>query len=294
MDIPWEDLQLFLAIAETGSLSAAAKVVALGQPTVSRRLAALEYRVGTALFRRSVSGVSLTVAGERLVPAAKKMAEFAGEANRAVGASDGRPRGLVRVTASPSVCFEFLAPFAGMLAGKQPGLQLEVLSAMQYLDLARGEADLAIRGRAPTQPEITVVKRITVRSAVFVTKALAARLPKKPTLADVPWIGWAAPFESIPPQPQLEAAIPGFRPVFTSDNYLVHLAAAQAGVGAIILYRASHPFLRDRGLVELPIDLGPWREVPVMLMCAKSALDVPRVRLVSELLTKELERLGSS
>lgn len=290
-NIPWEDLQLFLAIAETGSLSAAAKVLTLGQPTVSRRLAALEYRVGTALFLRSVSGVALTVAGERLLPAAKKMAEFAGEASRSLGATDGKVRGLVRVTAPPSVCFEFLAPFAAMLATKQPGLQLEVLSTMHYLDLARGEADLAIRSRPTTQRELTIVTCKKVRSAVLVSPSLAAKLGKKPKLHDIPWLGWAPPLESVPPQPQLEAAIPGFKPVFTSDNFLVHLAAAQAGVGAVILYDAKHRFLRDRGLVPLNVDLGQWSETEVLLVCAKSALDVPRVRVVAELLAKELNAL---
>ncbi len=268
-NIPWEDLQLFLAIAETGSLSAAAKVLAQGQPTVSRRLAALEYRVGTPLFLRSVTGVAMTVAGERLLPSAKKMAEFAGEAGRSLGASDGKVRGLVRVTAPPSVCFEFLAPFAAMLATKQPGLQLEVLSTMHYLDLARGEADLAIRSRAPTQSELTIVTRKKVRSAVLVSPTLAAKLGKKPKLKDIPWLGWAPPLQTIPPQPQLEALIPGFKPVFTTDNFLVHVAAAQAGVGAIILYDAKHRFLRERGLVPLNVDLGQWAEQEVLLVCAK-------------------------
>jgi DNA-binding transcriptional LysR family regulator len=292
MNIPWDDLRLVLAIAEAGSLSGAAKALQQGQPTISRRLSALEHQLGTALFLRQPGGVALTVAGERLLPGARKMAEFAAEATRAYEASDGRPQGLVRVTASPSMCFEFLAPFAGFLAAREPGLQLEVLSSIQYLDLARGEADLAIRFRGgKPHPEVTVVTTVTLESAVFVSPALAARLPKKPGLADVPWIGWAPPLESIPPQPQLEAAIPGFRPVFTSDNYLVHFAAAQAGVGAILLQKTRHRFLRDRGLVSLPIDLGPWKTLEVSLMCAKSALDVPRIRTVAHLLAKELELL---
>ncbi|WP_237077857.1 helix-turn-helix domain-containing protein [Myxococcus xanthus] len=72
MDISWDDARLFLAIAETGSFSGG-----IGQPTVSRRLAALEYAVGASLFRRGVDGAVLTAAGERLVSPAKKMAEWA-------------------------------------------------------------------------------------------------------------------------------------------------------------------------------------------------------------------------
>lgn len=292
MDIPWDDVELFLAVAQTGSVSGAARALRVGQPTVSRRLAALEYRVGTPLFLRRTDGVALTAAGERLVEPARKMAEWAGEVSRAAGASEARPHGLVRVTAPPLVCFEYLAPFAAELARRQLGPRLEVLSSMQYLDLARGEADLAIRGQAPTQPELKSVIAFELENAVFVAPSLAARLPKKPTLADLPWIGWAPPFENVPPQPQLEALIPGFSPVFTSDNFLVHLAAAEAGVGAMVLFRMAPGRARPRALVPLPIDLGAWSRVTVHLIAAKSALDIPRVRVVTELLVQELKKLS--
>src|SRR5512140_280737 len=100
MDTPWDDVRLFLAVAETGSLSGAAQRLRIGQPTVSRRLAALEYSMGAKLFLRSVNGASLTVAGERLLAPARKMAEWAGEVGRAAESTDQSPRGLVRVTSS--------------------------------------------------------------------------------------------------------------------------------------------------------------------------------------------------
>lgn len=288
MDISWEDAKLFLAIAETGSLSAAARQLNLGQPTISRRLAALEYSVGAALFRRSVEGAALTSAGERLLLPAKKMAEWAGELHRAAQARDGTPRGLVRVTASPFVCFDFLAPFAGFLSAKHPGLRLQVLASVQYLDLLRGEADLALRSKAPQSSDLKLVHTLAVDNAVFVAKALKARLPKKPTLQQLPWVAWCPPFETIPPNPQLEAAIPGFEPVFMADHFLVQLAAAEAGVGAMVLGRVSHRFSRKSSLVPLDLDLGPAATSKLHLVCAKSALDIPRVRRVAELLTEEL------
>jgi len=291
MDIPWQDVELFLAVARSGSVSAAARTLRLGQPTVSRRLAALEYRVGTALFLRRPDGVALTAAGERLVEPSRKMAEWAGEVSRAAAASDGRVHGVVRVTAPPLVCFEYLAPFAAELARRQLGPRLEVLSTVQYLDLARGEADLAIRGKAPTQPELEVVYSFELENAVFVAPSLAARLKKRPTLAELPWIGWAPPYDNLPPQPQLEALVPGFSPVFTSDNFLVHLAAAEAGVGAVVLFRLPPGQGRRRALVPLPIELGPWAKAAVHLVATRSALDIPRVRVVTELLVKALRRL---
>jgi len=290
MDISWDDAKLFLAIAETGSLSGAARQLKLGQPTVTRRLSLLEYTVGSSLFRRSVEGATLTSAGERLLGPAKKMAEWAGELHRAAEAADGAPKGLVRVTSSPFICFDFLAPFAGSVAEKCPGLRLEVLSSIQYLDLARGEAELAMRSKKPTNPDLVAVHSMEVESAVFVSKALKARLPRKVTLQSLPWIAWSPPFESVPPNPQLEAMIPGFTPVFTADHFLVQLAACEAGLGAMVLGRVSHRFSKESPLVPLDLDLGPHARQELHLVCAKSAMDIPRVRKVAELIVEELKR----
>ncbi|MDB4987708.1 MAG: mauR [Myxococcaceae bacterium] len=290
MDIPWDDLRLFLAVAETGSLSGAARRLRIGQPTVSRKLAALEYTLGASLFRRSAEGAALTSAGERLLEPARKMAEWAGEAGRAAEPHTSAPSGLVRVTAPPFVCFDFLAPFAAWLGREYPGLRLELLSATHHLDLARGEADLALRLRAPTQPELQLVTTHVTRNAVFVARSLAATLPKRPRLQDLPWVAWAPPYEELPPNPQLRALIQPFLPNFTSDNFLVNLAAAEAGAGAIVLPRDRHRFSRPSRFVRLPIDLGPHNVGHTHLVCAKSALDIPRIRLVCELLAAELKR----
>lgn len=289
MDIAWEDVQLFLAIAETGSLSAAAKRLRVGQPTMSRRLAELEYQLGYALFRRQASGATLTSAGERWVEPAKKMAEWAGEVTRAASKAESAPRGMVRLAAPPGVSFDLAAPFAGWLREKHPQLRLEVLSSIHYLDLARGEADLALRTRAPSQQDLVVVETFEHENAVFVSREYRAKLPRKPGLADLAWIAWAPPYEDLPPNPQLQAWIPNFQPAFTTDNFLVMLSAAEAGVGAMVLGKVKHRFSRDL-LVPLDIDLGPYAKSTLHLVCAKSALDIPRVRIVAELLAAELQR----
>jgi DNA-binding transcriptional LysR family regulator len=291
MDMSWEDVRLFLAVAEAGSVSGAARRLRLGQPTVSRRLSTLEDAVGELLFRRSVGGAALTTAGERLLEPAKRMAEWAGEVTRAADARHGGPQGLVRITAAPYVAADFVAPFAGWLKTRHPALRLEVLSTMLYLDLARGEADLALRPKAPTQPELMLVYAATLENAVFVAPQLAARLPKRPQWSDFPWIAWAPPWDQLPPNPQLEAAIPGFVPAFTSDNFLVNVAAAEAGLGAVVLSRSSHRLLRRRNLVPCKMDLGAFRQNTLHLVCAKSAYDIPRIRRVAQALERELAKV---
>ena len=183
MDLPWDDVQLVLVIAEKGSLSRAAKRLRVGQPTMSRRLAVLEYRLGYPLFLRQAAGVALTSAGERLVEPAKRMAEWAGEVARAAGRGEsGGPRGLVRVTAPPGVAFDFVAPFAAVVRKKHPDLRLEVLSSVHVLDLARGEADLALRLRPSVSRELVVVASLVVPNAVVVSRSYATKLPKRPRI----------------------------------------------------------------------------------------------------------------
>ena len=72
MDITWDDVRIFLAVAEAGSVSGAARQLRLGQPTISRRLAEMEQAIGSRLFARGVGGATLTSAGERLLAPAKK------------------------------------------------------------------------------------------------------------------------------------------------------------------------------------------------------------------------------
>jgi len=288
MDIPWDDLQLFLAVAEGRSMSAAARRLRTGQPTVSRRIAALERRLGYALFRRNVEGVLLTAAGERLLSPARRMAEWAGEVTRASSSIDHKPEGLVRITAPPGVAWDFVAPFAAWLHQKHRTIRLEVLSDTRFFDLGRGEADLALRTKPANQADLVTVASFEHANAIFGAKDYVARLPRRPQLADLDWICWAPPYEDLAPNPQLAELVPGFMPAFTSDSFLVQRQAAEAGLGVIALGDWRHRFARPTALVPLKFDLGPHARSATYLVCAKSALDVPRVRLVAEVLAEEL------
>jgi DNA-binding transcriptional LysR family regulator len=291
MDIPWDEVRLFLAVAEEGSVSGAARRLRLSQPTLSRRLAALEHALGATLFRRSVSGAALTSAGERLLGPARRMAEWAGEVGRAAERRDQRPQGLVRVTAPPIVAHDFLAPFAAWLGREHPGLRLEVLATVHHMDLARGEADLALRLRPPASTDLKLVHTLETVHAVHVARSLARRLPRRPRIQDLPWVAWAPPFEDLPPNPQLAELAPGHVPAFTSDQILVQLAAAEAGAGAIVLPRLRHRFSRRSELVPLDLDLGPFARGALHLVSARSGLDIPRVRFVAGLVEAELRRV---
>lgn len=289
MNIAWEDWRVFLAVAEGRSMSAAALSLGVGQPTVSRRLKALEGELGYPLFRRSVSGVALTSAAERLLEPARRMAEWAGEVGRAASSADTRPAGVVRITAPPGVAYDFVVPFARALHAKHPELKLEVLSSITYLDLGRGEADLALRNR-PAAPDQHTVTSITTDLDVFAAPAYG-RLPRPLSLAALRWVAWSPPHEEVPPNPQLRAMIPGFSPVFTADSFILLRQAVEAGVGVMPLGRLRSRHALPTAIRPLGLDLGPYRSVSHHLVCAKSALDVPRVRAVAEALAEELQHV---
>lgn len=292
MDISWDDAQTFLAVVEAGSISGGAKRLGLGQPTVSRRIALLEERLGAELFHRAQQGARVTPAGERLLPAAEQMARWAGEFTRIARGAETAPEGLVRIASPPAIAVDVVAPLAVKLQADLPALRLEILASVGHVDLVRGEADLAIRTRSANEPELTTLASGTTRTGVFASpgyvEALAERRAREGRsdpveLAELDWITWARPFEHVPPRPMLARAIPDFVPAFTSDDFLVQRAAAAAGLGAMIL--------DARGAARLglqPIDVGFTPPATRFgLVCAKSARHVPRIRSVAEWIARE-------
>jgi DNA-binding transcriptional LysR family regulator len=290
--IPWSEVQLVVAIADTGSLSKAAGALRITQPTVSRRLADLEAALGEPLFVRTVEGTSPTAFGERLLEPARRMAEHAGELERLAASVETLPRGVVRLTAPPGLAHDVVAPFAARARARLPEVQLEVLSTIHYLDLARREADLALRFQPLSRPDTrrALVAVASVREPVtaFATRVYLDTLPRGYGLADLAWIGWPPSHDHLPPNPQLAARIPDFRPAFTSDDFLVQLRAAEAGLGAILLSPMRDHFAMPTRLVPMDLDLGRQAVSTTHLICARSALAIPRVRAVAELLAAEL------
>jgi DNA-binding transcriptional LysR family regulator len=282
----WNGMQLFLAVAESGSVTAAARKLKITQPTASRRLLDLEATVGEPLFVRGTSGAHLTSFGERMLEPARRMAEWAGETERVAARAQTAPTGVVRITAAPGVAFDFVAPFAAHVKKKLPDVTLEVISTVQYLDLGRREADLALRFQAPTQRDVVSIANMELDVAAYASEKYVAKLPKKPTLADVDWIAWAPPLDHLSPNPELAKLIPNFRPSFASDDFIVQQRAAEEGLGAIFLGKVTHRFSRNK-LVEISLPLRLPKS-SLHLACARSALDVPRVRAVADMLAREL------
>jgi len=143
---PWDDLRVFLAVVAHGSLNAAARALRVSQPTIARRMRALEEALSVPLVRRGANQVMLTEAGPAVLEAASPMAEAAAAVARSAAAYRPDPHAPVRITATASVTM-FLSLHAPTLALAAAPAQVALLPTRRRLDLAAGEADIALRMR---------------------------------------------------------------------------------------------------------------------------------------------------
>ncbi|MFJ4293465.1 LysR family transcriptional regulator [Cupriavidus sp. NPDC089707] len=150
----WDDARVFLALYREGTLRAAARVLDVDQATVGRRLAALESVVGATLFLRTSGGYVLTMAGESVLDAAQRMEQSANDFQRLTQGLDDRLAGEVRITTTDSLAMDFLMPALVGLHAKYPAVAVQIHASTQMLNLARREADIAIRTARPDNPDL--------------------------------------------------------------------------------------------------------------------------------------------
>ncbi len=184
-----------------------------------------------------------------------------------------------------------MVPLAAKIRRQYPQIQIEVLSGVELLNLGRGEADLSLRTEKPTDADLVCVDEVSSAMRVYANKTYTAQLSPHPRLADLDWICWAAPYEGLQTNQELSAAIPNFKPAFTSDDFIVQMAACKAGLGALILPQGFHHYPNMNELQELDIDLGPTAVGYLYLVCHKRHRYLPKVRLVIEYISREFASL---
>ena len=145
--VNWDDYRFFLAVARKRTLSAAARELAVTQPTVGRRIAALERRLGAKLYVRRPEGFVLSDAGGQMLEHAERIERDVLAAELRVSGRDAGLRGVVRITASEWLCTSVLSPLLSDLLARHPQLEIELVADTRHLNLARREADLALRPR---------------------------------------------------------------------------------------------------------------------------------------------------
>ncbi|GAB7545334.1 LysR family transcriptional regulator [Cupriavidus sp. 8B] len=150
----WDDARVFLALYRERTLRAAARSLAVDQATVGRRLAALEGVVGATLFLRTSGGYVLTGAGESVLSAAERMEQSAIDFQRLTQGLDDRLSGEVRIATTDSLAIDFLIPALQRLHAQHPDVVVQIHTSTRMVNLAKREADIAIRTARPENPDL--------------------------------------------------------------------------------------------------------------------------------------------
>jgi DNA-binding transcriptional LysR family regulator len=232
--IEWELYRSFLGVLHTGSLSGAARLLGVAQPTVGRHVAALEAALGLVLFTRSQTGLLATDAAQALRPHAEAMWNTAAALERAAAGFGDGVRGVVRVTASEVVGAEVLPPILRDLRERYPALKVELVLSNEMQDLLQREADIAIRMAPPRQEQLVARRVGTIELGLHASPAYLARHGSPASLADLAGHTVIGFDRMTPFVRQALAQLPGIgRESFSlrTDSDLAQLALIRAGAG---------------------------------------------------------------
>jgi len=251
----WDDVRVFLAVARKGSLRAAGRALGLSQPTVARRLSAFEATFGgEALFDRLPDGLRLNATGEQLIPTAESVEEAALTLERRRAAVSPALTGTVRVsTGECAAGFLSRCLLEPTKAALPSGITLELIDSRQNKNLARREADMALRHKPPDSGDFYVFKAGTFACAVYRRRGAEADA----------WITYTEEQAHYPPalwvQGQVE--LTGRRVALRASSMLMHLEAIRGGTGRGVLpcyVGDGHPLLERLTPPIREIDAAYW------------------------------------
>ncbi|MEX0298275.1 MAG: LysR family transcriptional regulator [Kordiimonas sp.] len=219
----WDDLKIFLAVAEAPSMRVAAKNLKVSHSTVSRRIETLEADLEVRLFDRMPDGYQLTDAGRELMPIALNTDENLNTFGRHVAGRDDELKGQVCVTMPDAAAKSLLMPHLQDFMTEYPDIQIKVNDSFELFDLSRREADVAIRF-TNSPPEHLIGRKIgTVYQAVYATREyLEQHNPERPD-STAKWVAWGTPDE---------------RPSWIKKSPFPHLGVAGHFNNVILQYEA--------------------------------------------------------
>ena len=165
----WTEIELFVQVAETGSLSRAAELLNLSNASASRHLAALETRLGVRLVERNTRRLYLTDTGQEFFQRSRAILADLRDAESTVNAAALNPTGVLRVTASLSFSMHHIAPLLREYTERYPNVSVHVEAANRYLDIIDNNIDVAIRNR-----EVEPDSNITIRRLAGTRRILTA------------------------------------------------------------------------------------------------------------------------
>lgn len=288
--VSWVWLRSFVAVVNTGSLTAAARAIKTTQPTVGRHIRALEKQLGETLFERRPDGLLPTVRGTEIYERAVAVDEAVTGLTSSIANPSAELAGTVRVTSSVHFSVALLPPLIAEILRENPRLQIELLPSDDVRNLLRREADVAIRLARPSQPDVVATKVGEVTLGLYAHREYLARrgTPRDASqLATHDLIGYQDPATTVASLTRLGLPVTPGQVRFSSESLVALVAALRAGcgIGVCDAWLADrHPELQR----VLPrIDVMRW---PVWIAAHDDLHRSRRLRLVFDALSQRLRR----
>jgi DNA-binding transcriptional LysR family regulator len=171
----WSDLRVFLAVLDAGSTLAASRALGMAQPTVARRIDALEHATGLKLFDRDTRGAQATAAARELEAEARAVAGAVAAFERKAGRTGVTLDKPIRLTAPKSNFSENLAAALADFTDMHPGVRFEFVASGEYIDLMAGDADVAIRFGDIGDERLICRKLTTATASIYASRTYADR-----------------------------------------------------------------------------------------------------------------------
>lgn len=262
----WDLYRSFLAVASEGSLSAAARMLDMTQPSLGRHVRQLEAALGVALFTRSPQGLALTDVGAELAEHARGMAAASAALRRAASGSRQAVRGVVRITCSEVIGGEVLPAMLADLRRRQPGIVVELSLSDAAEDMLRKDADIAVRMLRPGQSALVARRVGAIGIGLYAHRRYLKAHGTPRVMADLHGHALIGFDRETPALRAMRGRVPGAE-VFArrhfalrTDSALAQLAALRAGYG---IGACQHALARrERSLVHVvpafALDLDTW------------------------------------
>lgn len=289
--LDWSQVQAFLAVAETGSLSAAARHLGLTQPTVGRQIAAVEADLDVNLFLRRPRGMEPTEAALALLDAARRMRDAAGQLELTAAGVAAGEGGTVRVTASVFMAHHVMPAIFTQLRREAPDIALELVASDTSENLLYREADIAVRMVRPRQLDVVTRFVGEIGLGLFGQKDYLDRLGRPETEADLErfdFVGYDRDEEII--QGFRKAGYQIDRTFFATrcDMQTCYWELVRAGCG--LGFGQLRHGRADPELEELAVQF-PVPALPVWLAAPEAIRHAPPVRRVWTVLEQALSQV---
>ncbi len=280
MKTNWDDHRYFLAIARERSLTAAGKALGVSQPTVSRRLDALESKLKVRHFDRTRHGYELTSVGMDLFDSVQQVEEDLTEVDRKIYGKDQDLTGGLRITCTEIFLNGYLSPFVWQFLKQNPGIEFSVICTDSQLSLSRNDADLAIRF-TQRPPETLVGRRLaSVAFGVYTASDAAGDRFTPSKREEWDWIGV---HDEMHNRILFGAAFPESRFKHRVDSVAAMQSMVQSGLGVTVLpcYVAD----RDERLRRAEPEPLPNGKLDLWILHHPDIRSVYRVRLFADFIT---------